>query len=115
MAPVEILRAARAQISHPANWCQFEDALSIEGMVVPCHDEDACRWCSLGATAAVAGAICPEAEKKADGYLASAAHEMGFTGNGAVADLNDNTDHATVMKMFDRAIALAEKEESHAG
>lgn len=97
------LRAAKALIATPETWCQGTwgrtacDAPATRG-------RNAARFCSWGALVQLLGISGYGA---ALGYLNKAALEMGHTG---ATNLNDLTDHPTVLRMFDRAIALAEQE-----
>ena len=122
MNTVDILKKAKAKIEDPAHWCQGMFALDEHGDPVGTSDPRACRWCAQGAMSFVAG----DSDKKpiakaAQVAMAAAAVEMGF-GDGKMSDedgglqiyppvfLNDTADHPTVMKMFDRAIQLAQAE-----
>ncbi len=85
------LIAAKALIVDPANWTQ--------GV----YKKDGCKFCSKGA-------LREQSRNDmwyADCWLNTAAYQMGFDGP---IHLNDSTDHSTVMKMFDLAISIAEKE-----
>lgn len=99
---VRILKAAKARISDPANWLQngYEDALG--------------HVCAVGAIVKVSKHSTYAVEKLDVCRLQKAAREMGHEN---AADLNDFTDHPTVMRMFDRAIELAwqeHREKEHA-
>ncbi|MGI9449346.1 MAG: DUF6197 family protein [Geminicoccaceae bacterium] len=102
MTPREILIAAKAKIEDPERWCQGWFARDIAGHPIGSRNPGACKWCSLGAIRVVWGPL--SYESKVLQTLAVAALDQGFQ---LPEDLNDNTDHPTVMKMFDRAIELA--------
>jgi hypothetical protein len=104
MTPVEILRAAKAKIERPENWCQFAIARDITGRAVSWDDLSACRWCASGAVRAAAG----EESCTAHSILNVVAGEINPTW--VISDVNDDRDHPTVLRMFDRAIELAEQE-----
>lgn len=103
MTPVEILKAAKAKIEDPAHWCQGNAAWDLNGRACVPEDHNARSWCSWGAVTAASR----QRGVSAHDYLDRAADEFGFA---SAVVLNDSTDHPTVMKMFDRAIALAEQE-----
>lgn len=99
------LREAKALIEDPERWCQgalrrdkYGNAGAIGGEVV--------ERCADGAVAEVLGQY--RTDDPVFAPLNAAAVEMGFENS---ACLNESTDHPTVMKMFDRAIELAEREE----
>ena len=96
-----LLRKAKALIDTPEKWCQGAMALDRLGRV--CFDpmgSYVVRRCAIGAAATIDG--CGWSRP-----LKAAAKEMGYRDPG---DLNDRTDHLTVMRMFDRAIELAREE-----
>lgn len=100
MNAVEVLRWARDLIADPERWCQGALAENAECEPVDYDSPDACRWCALGA-------VYRASPKTPDGdaaifYLHDAARPRGLI------DANDNQDHAAVLDLYDRAIALAE-------
>lgn len=120
MSPTDVLRRAKARIADPARWCQ--GALASDPMrgadesVAPTAPE-ACAWCALGAVCAEVGAEELSQTYGTVGghaimYLNAAAGEMygrALPDFADVAELNDEESHATVMHMFDLAVALAEE------
>ena len=102
MTPAEILRAAKAKIEDPAHWCQGEYAKDALGQRASEYSDEACAWCAMGAFHTIDNGSSYDAFRS----LAKAANEI-HQGWG-IPNVNDNTDHATVMRMFDRAIELAE-------
>lgn len=103
MTPAEILRAAKAKIEKPENWCQHNYAQTKQGRPIGANEANACRWCAIGALRAVGGS-----GGRAIDFLAMAAHEAGAP---TIWILNDTADHAAVLAAYIRAIALAEGEE----
>ena len=99
---VRILRAAKARIENPENWCQMALALTRECKRVRADDKNAVQWCAVGTLVAM-----PNALQREFTLLSKAAKECGFP---TIATLNNETDHPTVMRMFDRAIELAQQE-----
>ena len=86
-------RDARKLIEDPAHWCQHTAYCTDENGVVVAR-------CAMGAVSMIA----------ANDHvyeLRQAATEI--NGHWAVSALNDATDHATVLRMFDRAIELAKE------
>lgn len=107
MKPSEVLRAARKLIERPEDWVQGTMAVTAKGKrVVPTH-EHACRFCMVGSIRRVTGS---EMLDSALAFLGEA------TGTQMLGDWNDSerTEHHQVIDAFDRAIALAEAEESPA-
>ena len=89
---VTLLRQAKLKIADPKNWCQGR-----------LHSEDGNQHCAAGAIQ-----ICSNSTREMDlafRKLDAAARE--FTPFRTFIDLNNTTDHPTVMKMFDRAIEMA--------
>ena len=98
---VEQLKAAKALIFDPRHWCQGARARTCTGEAVWFSSCTATSWCSYGAILKV----CELVDSKHTLYLLKkVAQEMG---RASVAVLNDETNHATVMKMFDLAIEMA--------
>lgn len=99
---VRQLEAAKALIADPTNWCQGTMAMSRHRWPIGISDPQASAWCSEGAIVRITGAVSEKGNLWR--FLRSASHELGYF---APFELNDNTNHATVMRMFDRAIELA--------
>lgn len=100
MTPAEELMAARDVISDPKNW--IKRALAVDHYGFGTKLQSAVKFCANGA---MCKAHCNGAAQSA---LNRTAREMGYD---SVPDLNDKTDHNTVMEMFDRAIRLAKESE----
>lgn len=107
MASADILRAARARIEDPKNWTQGAFAKLADGRGTISHDPDAVCWCAIGAVRAEAGTR----DQAVEYYLTWAAlRHFGVAGASVVNDCNG---HASVLKMYDAAIAAAEAEAGH--
>lgn len=100
---VEVLKKAKALIADPEHWCQGVMAKNDFGSEVYPDDLDACRWCAEGGMRAVQP-FGTHSFTSAWDLLKEAAAEVGYM---SPVSLNDEANHPTVMKMFDRAIALA--------
>lgn len=101
MTAAEALRAAKAKIEDPGYWCKYYYARDADGKPTESFDQKACSWCALGAVLSIG------ADFHIFHYLHKAAKEYGCIS----ADvLNDHSTHAQVMKMYDRAIELAEED-----
>jgi hypothetical protein len=93
---------AKKLISDPKKWTQGWYAKNNHGQYTwPAH-EDAVCFCSIGAVIKIDGrppyANAVEREAK---LLDAAARKLNF---GSYIELNETSDHRTVMKMFDLAI-----------
>ena len=110
----EILIAARDKIADERRWTQQAFARDVHGRIIGLsEDPGATCWCAIGAMEAVtAGDRSPRGStsyltyRRAVTTLQEASHALGYQG---VVRLNDDSDHATVMKMFDKAIEQAGK------
>ena len=101
MTTLEILRAARELISDPAKWTQGAYARDEKGFqLCTGYDTGATCWCAIGALEHIYASM---SELEAIRYLTLAVSEW-------PAKVNDHKGHAAVLDMYDRAIALAEKE-----
>ena len=104
-----LLRKAKALIDTPEKWCQGTEAQDKNGRGVFCDSSAAVQFCALGALGnlgSCSGYIVSD-------FLDKAARKMGHYGTdneSPAANLNDTTDHPTVMAMFDLAIRLANAE-----
>lgn len=105
MSIAEKLRTAKALIEDPARWCQGTAAKSATGFLVDWDSPDALQWCAYGAFRRAGADTAKEW-----GFMWAAASALMDRYVGP-SRLNDSTDHPTVMKMFDRAIELATKED----
>jgi RNase adaptor protein for sRNA GlmZ degradation len=90
IAAVE-LRKARALIDTPEKWVKNRLAVL---------DEDPPKYCAIGAL------WCSGGTRASVRLINEVAADMGFLN---AEQLNDDTDHATVMRLYDAAIAKAEE------
>ena len=97
-----LLRKAKALIDTPEKWCQGVCARDRNGVGVLTDGGLAVSRCAMGAIWAVSRA------GRCDWFLHEAARQM--FGADCAADVNDTTDHPTVMRMFDLAIEMAREE-----
>lgn len=109
------LRWARKLIADPACWCQGEYAVDAHGLSCSPAAPWACRWCALGALAAVGVPAAAPASLYRQAFVCLA-RALGLTEGGfvecrqAITDFNDGHTHNEVVAMFDRAIAQLEGE-----
>lgn len=106
MSTADKLREARALIEDPAHWCKNINAANIDGHECQVLSTSAVKFCAEGARWRVLGHWRREFAAYA---LIKAAQDLGYKD---VIDLNDDSNHATVMKMFDCAIELASAEKA---
>lgn len=108
----KVLILARNLIADPERWTTTYLARDAAGKAAHPLDPVACRWCSLGALVVFAGTHsstfdCSEA------ILSLCARDIApdiierENPERSAAVLNDRVDHATVIRMFDCAIAKA--------
>jgi hypothetical protein len=100
-----ILEAARDLIKDPKHWTQGHAARDEFGSPTESTYSDAVCWCSLGAVNKSATRF--ESNER---FAAMAMDELdkaaAFSNKGtSMVDLNDKTDHATVLLTFSMAIA----------
>lgn len=110
MTTLEVLQAAREKIEDPDNWTQGEYA--VDGGEMRCGPTSfrAYAYCSIGALCAVTG----RGAVRAMSHPSYAALErFALMPHGAsLPDFNDSHTHAEVLAMFDKAIAVCEREAS---
>ncbi len=104
---LEVLRAAREQISDPANWCKGSFAKNYAGKSVQPWDPTACQWClggAIGAQDAKTNLMRAQAiwQDLLD-LLRTAAGEDGFV---SPAYFNDTHTHEEVLALMDRALEV---------
>ena len=96
------LKRARDKIASAVHWCQGARAKNAAGTSVEPDSPNAVQWCSTGALLAVCGGPNDDYHiNRSKLYRAS----KDVCSGGGVIYVNDNTDHETVLKMFDLAIA----------
>lgn len=106
MTTVEILRAARKLIERPDAWIQGKYARNQAGDPVNPNDPDACKFCGNGAIIRARGSVI----LRSAGFAAFALDRAIGASFIPWQDAPGRT-HDEVLHAFDRAIALAEKEE----
>ena len=96
MTTLEVLKAARAKIEKPENWCRGK-LKEYAGDTGP-----ACKWCASGAVYD----ICPAGRAYWDSLDALA----NLVVDRSVSRFNDNphTTHSDILALFDKAIAAEE-------
>jgi hypothetical protein len=103
LSTATILALAQERIRNSDHWCQGSAAQDETGR--PADLKYGVRFCSIGALCTV---VMDAALDLAIEYLDMAAMHIRSTGT---VRLNDGTDHATVMRMFDEAIEIAASKE----
>lgn len=124
MTPLEILTRAREIITPPGNWTRHYVARNKDGEVTFSSSPDACQWCAIGAIEAASGSqIIPYPPRDIKVEMDSALNTLrsaipaGFSdprnGGPIVSIYNDakSTSHDDILKLFDRAISAAKKDE----
>jgi hypothetical protein len=107
MRASEILTKARALIANKEHWCQGAYAMRADGEYADPSGPDAVRWCALGACIKVAVGIGGELDV-ASGLLHRACYG---SRRQSVLLTNDKAGHAAVMRLYDKAIKMAIKQE----
>ena len=97
----QVLRTARALIAEPTRWTRGVLGRAASGRPVMWHDGEACRWCALGAIHRAAYDLVGDKERAE--AIADEAIAACFAGN--LSWINDNNGHATVLNLFDDALA----------
>lgn len=116
MTAVEALKAARALIEDPKRWTQKLAARAADGRMVGCEAGEATQWCAVGAAIRF-DAQCPRLDAAAKLLGCSLGYPDSLRPTAAVNDgksfLPDgSTGHPAVLKIYDKAIELAEAEAS---
>lgn len=103
MKTSEILIEARKKIEKPENWTTKVFARDKYGVNVPCREDNAVCFCTLGA---LRRTCWKDHNFKWPSHHAEVALEMQmeFT----IAHFNDNHTHAEVLAAWDRAIAACQ-------
>lgn len=87
-----VLKRARARIATPETWTRHFGARNAANRACHVRDREAVRWCLLGAVAAEGGSV-------------TAFETLRQHGGRNLAELNDTTSHAAVLRIVDRSIA----------
>lgn len=104
---IELLRAAKSLIEKEARWTQSAFARDVYGFPAIITSARACKWCSVGAVSATRSNLeIPRSEEHAATHaLHEAAKKLSYRD---AMQLNDLTNHALVMRMFNLAIESLE-------
>lgn len=102
---LKILTYAQELIRDPAHWTKFQSARDIKGNCVDVEAPNAVCFCAGGALIAANPSLSARSMEwaHATNALNAVALEMKQP---SYISLNDETNHATVMQMFDRAKEL---------
>lgn len=107
------LMRAKQRIEDPKNWCIDAQAMTAGGEERDACAEDAVQFCAVGTLGREYGLEAGSVNRHAAyPFLLAAANALGAT---FPAEINWRGDHALVMSMFDRAIALRRAEEARRG
>lgn len=99
----EILRAGKARIQDPKNWCKGTFMRDSEGKGFADGGlQSPVQWCALGAVMGSLG--------KGKDYLCRAARSLFISPWISPANVNDRLGHNCVMMMYDAAIKMAEED-----
>lgn len=101
--PAQILREARALIEAPERWTTGALARHVNDNPIGPREANAACWCALGAVQRFTADGSDE-QVEAVAYLQCAAAADGDW----IVYINDHVGHDAVLRMYDRAIALAE-------
>ena len=105
-----LLKRARRRITDPNHWTLGTYARDAGGRVALPASPAAVQWCALGALQAEAPRGWHLGGKRHAEFsdalhrLAEAIPERGWMTPASVPDLNDEGDHAAVLKLYDAAI-----------
>ena len=101
-----VLERALAIIENPERWAQGTYARHANGNPIGPLEENACRWCALGAIQKATG-------RERDGENLDAFYALNKVSEQIAGqmphDFNDNHEHADVVEMFKRAIAACDE------
>lgn len=111
---VKVLEKAMGLISRPKDWIQHAAAQVASGEIVRPLDAMACKFCATGAVHRAAQAFSDRVRDRVEQVLQAAVpvafkrRHVGYIG------FNDSPDttHAKILRLFRRAIKLAQREKS---
>lgn len=111
----ELLIAARGMIEDKTNWCANEMAQNKEGRSVASDDEDAVRFCALGALHRAGSDMAVDVAHMSEIELQMSGCAMAIFGHEAqsIASINDARGHDAILAVFDFAIRHAAKGTLH--
>jgi hypothetical protein len=107
---VRILKDARARIADPAQWTTGGLARTNTGTLCSVDDPAAVCFCAMGALLR-ACSLAGENEAGNRGLWAVAEDVLDRVSGGYYVYINETRGHQAVLDLYDRAIALAEKEQ----
>lgn len=117
MDAATILRRARKRISDPKRWTQGQMARKATGTGVAAKNADACKWCAVGAIRKAAPK--ERGAHHAHRLLSTASHKLFGVGPIQVNDgrleigkVPRAAAHQSILAALDRAIELAEAEQT---
>lgn len=111
----ELLKSSKELIIDPTHWTQKYLARDQNGKSTNYAGEDAVCWCSLGAVEKITIDVFGSEYLVARYNARNAAIDclnMASNGCGCITTFNDEHTHEEVIDMFDKAIALAQKDEA---
>jgi hypothetical protein len=108
MKPSSVLVQARAIIADPNKWTTQAFARDKGGYSTSAHSENACRFCAVGAVKKVLG----DNRDSEGGLLYKVWNLLDEASGSTIAYTNDNKGHAEVLAAYDKAIHLANQQES---
>ena len=106
LSPLEMLDRLEDLLGDPKTWVQNRIAANQFGNECSPCDESACRWCVFGGVYHILSGPPPDLHFE---ELNRCAQNRGFRD---CADLNDNTDHETVLDLIRAAKAGLTTEEA---
>lgn len=107
-----ILKRAKKLISDPKRWTQHAFAKAANGNVIGPESDNAVCWCSIGALRKASFGTGCYGRAEAMLEMAAKRFQIQIYRQTYPDDVNDQRDHATVLRMFDSAIRLAERQEA---
>jgi hypothetical protein len=94
----DIILKVIALIENPKAWTQGVPARDVEGTSVPPNNQQACKWCMLGALTKVTATY--DSWQEAMGKIRDA-----MQGDVCIATFNDTHTHAEVLALLRKAAA----------
>lgn len=107
MSTADNLRRAKALIEDPKHWCQGASARDSEGNRVWEQSSEAVQWCAEGVLCHLD--LARDFQSPEWDVLILASTEILGKITAVPYEVNDDIGHAAVMRMYDRAIELADE------
>jgi hypothetical protein len=95
----QVLRDARALIANQTHWTRGVLSRAASGRPVMWYDQEACRWCAVGALNRAAYDLVGDRERAAQ--IADEVLVACFPAN--LTWINDTQGHAAVLELFNRS------------